>query len=80
MHFALDTLGEERIKGIRLEEVETTTIGGEQSLLITLSMLSPDSEPLALALGGKARVYKTFTMLRNSGEVTAMKIRELADA
>jgi hypothetical protein len=79
--FALETLGEGRIKGIRLEEVDTSTIAGEEAWLITLSMPSPDAESWAVALGGRgSREYKSFTVLKNSGEVTSMKIRELADA
>jgi len=78
--FALETLGEGRIKGIRLEEVESTKGIGEDAWLITLSMLGPDTEPLAVVLGSKAREYKTFTVLKDGGEVTAMKMRELADA
>lgn len=81
MIFALETLGDGRVKGIRLEEVDSTTIAGEEAWLITLSMFSSEADPFAVALGGKGkRDYKSFTVLKNSGEVTSMKIRELADA
>ena len=73
--FAQATLGEERTKGIRLEEVTTTA--GEDAWLITLSIVDPDSSPFSRK---GSRDYKSFTVLKNSGEVTSMKIRELADA
>ena len=80
--FAKATLGQERTAGIRLEEVESTTAGGEDAWLITLSMISPD-EPildLAAAFGKGKREYKSFTVRKRDGEVLSMKIRELADA
>ena len=81
IEFARAALGPERTTGVRLEEVESTKVGGEDAWLITLSMVSPD-EPinsLAAALGNGKREYKVFTVLKDNGEVMSMKIRELAD-
>jgi hypothetical protein len=81
--FAQATLGEERTKGMRLEEVDTTTTAGQEAWLITLSMAVPaaDLGPFAadLLTAGR-RAYKTFTVRKRDGDVTSMKIRELADA
>ena len=38
--FAEDTLGAERCKGARIEEVASTTVDGQDVWVITLSMLS----------------------------------------
>ena len=75
--FAQAALGTERTAGARLEEVESTKVNGEDAWLITLSMIRP--EPLYPLMRSK-RDYKSFTVLKDSGEVTSMKIRELADA
>ena len=77
--FAADTLGVERARGARLEEVDSTTYTWQ----ITLSnsfVVGPD-EPPALSLWsiGK-REYKTYTVRKSDGEVTSMKIRDLAAA
>jgi hypothetical protein len=81
--FAREALGEERIAGARLEEVESTISPGGDAWLITLSMISPsDSNALrdfASLLSGK-REYKTFTVRKSDGEVLSMKIRELTVA
>jgi hypothetical protein len=73
--------GPERTTGVRLEEVESTNVRGEDAWLITLSMISPEEllGPIAAALGRGKREYKTFTVLKDNGEVKSMKIRELAD-
>lgn len=76
MAFARETLGPERTNGIRLEEIESTDASGKEAWLITLSMLVP-SVGFDL-LGQGPRSYKIFTVLKSTGEVTAMKIRELA--
>ncbi len=73
--FAEAALGPERTTGARLEEVESTQLNGKDVWLITLSLKKPVSEFVI----GK-RDYKTFTILKETGDVTAMKIRELADA
>ena len=85
--FALAALGPARTTDIRLEEVESTKVAGQDAWLMTLSMISPDVPPvhsisnsLAAILGNAKRDYKSFTVLKDNGEVTSMKIRELADA
>lgn len=84
MAFALEALGPERTIGIRLEEVESTTVDSKDAWLITLSMLVPEqplgSAAIAKALGTSKREYKTFTVLKPDGQVKSMKIRELAGA
>ena len=44
-------------------------------------MLNADQpiNSLAAVLGNGKREYKSFTVLKGNGEVTSMKIRELAD-
>ena len=75
--FAAEALGVERAKGARLEEVDSTT----DAWLITLSdsfVVNPDDLP-ALALWSiGTRDYKTYTVRKSDGEVTSMKIRDLA--
>jgi hypothetical protein len=39
--FAEETLGPGRTEGLQLEEVESTTVGGHDAWLITLSMVNP---------------------------------------
>ena len=77
--FAQTSLGSERTQGLRLEEIESATEGGKEVWRITLNM--PDSNPLnALAAFNTRREYKTFTVVKGTGEVTSMKIREIAEA
>lgn len=78
MIFAQDVLGPERTSGARLEEVESTSVDGEDAWVITVSI--PDEEPgtLASALGGRSRQYKSLIVLKRDGEVKSMKIRNLA--
>ncbi|MGH9612955.1 MAG: hypothetical protein ACRD4P_07745 [Bryobacteraceae bacterium] len=81
--FAQEALGPDRTAGVRLEEVESTTVAGKDAWVITLSMISQDpfhTNSFAAALGRGKREYKSFTVLKQDGEVTSMKIRELADA
>jgi len=85
MTFARAALGSERTNDLRLEEIESTMIGGEDAWLITLSMTAVDPPgsvggAFAAVLGKGKREYKTFTVLKRDGEVKSMKIRELADA
>lgn len=76
--FASETLGAGRTDGLQLEEVESAEVNGEDAWLITLSMLTP-FRPLELSvLSERPRDYKVFTVLKKNGEVTSMKIRELA--
>lgn len=75
--FAVETLGPERASGLQLEEVESANIDGQDAWLITLSMVNLLGHVVtALPLG--PREYKIFTVLKKTGEVTSMKIRELA--
>ena len=79
MAFALESLGAERTKGIRLEEIESAMEGGLEVWRITLSM--PDSSPMSFfAAAGGLRDYKTFAVVKATGEVLSMKIRELSKA
>jgi len=82
MAFAREALGPERTAGMRLEEIESATVDGEDFWLITLSIALQDDSAggIASALGGVKREYKRFTVRKSDGEVTSMKIRELADA
>ena len=81
--FALEALGPERTGGIRLEEVESTTVNDDNDAwLITLSMIiqSGPADGFLEALGKITREYKSFTVSKHDGEVMSMKIRELAGA
>ncbi len=75
--------------GLRLEEVESSSVGGNAVWLITLSNIEPLPEGVLAAgvktpaffqtLGADAtREYKTFAVAKDSGEVLSMKIRLLA--
>jgi hypothetical protein len=71
--FALETSGPKRAAGLRLEEIESAAIGGEDAWLITLSMVLP-----RIAAGGVSaylnafaepkRDYKIFTVLKKNGD------------
>ena len=66
--FTRAALGPERTPGVRLEEVESTTVAGKDAWIVTLSMISPDDElpgNIAAALGKRKRDYKTFTVLKS---------------
>ena len=76
--FAKETLGLERAAGLQLEEVESTNLGGEEAWLITLSMVVPQETLHFTMFPELKRIYKVFTVLKKDGEVTSMKIRELA--
>jgi len=80
--YAQDALGEARTREIRLDEVEFDNVKGADSWLITLSMIDPEfPNSLAAAIEGisghRRREYKVFTVRKDTGEVVAMKIREL---
>lgn len=83
--FAREALGPERTKDIQLEEVESTTVDGEDAWLITLSLILPARgtggfiEALG-TLGPDKRQYKSFTVIKRDGEITSMKIRKLTGA
>jgi|SRR5208283_432259 len=80
--FATDSLGAQRTRNIRLEEVESSTVKGRPVWLITLSSARAPVTRLdeyASILGADAgREYKVFTVDKNTGEVLSMKIRLLA--
>ena len=76
-NFAATMLEPPRNSDLRLEEVEAGQQNGDGVWLITLSMPSPTLLPLPLQ---GSREFKTFTVHRMSGEVLAMKIRELASS
>ena len=85
--FARAALGPERVRGARLQEVESTKADGEDAWLITLSMLSPaeglfsvGDSVAASILGHGKREFKSFTVRKRDGEVLSMKIRELVNA
>ena len=80
--FAREALGPERTEGMRLEEIESTTVDGEDAWLITLSMIisgGPTGNFIEALRTGN-REYKSFTVIKRDGEVRSMKIRELAGA
>jgi hypothetical protein len=79
IQFATSVLPPARTTDIRLEEVEMGEHKGDDVWLITLSM-APPQPVIAEYLGGHAREFKTFTVHKETGEVLAMKIRELAGA
>jgi len=88
--FASGVLGD-RARAVQLEEVESVDNNGASVWLITLSMINQEPSltqdaSLAAALNAtyealqrRRRDYKTFTVRKETGEVTAMKIREFAD-
>lgn len=78
--FALGSLGAERTNGLELEEIESATEGGMDVWRVTLSMF--DGNPLnALTLAfNPRREYKTFAVVKATGEVLSMKIREMSKA
>lgn len=79
VEFAQTVLDPPRTADLRLEEVESSKGIGTDAWLITLSMPKPHNGMDAL-LGRGQRQYKTFSVARDTGEVLAMKIRELAGA
>ena len=74
---ARELLGEDRTNSLQLEEVESATEGGRDVWRITLSMLTNPKADLLAALD-RRREYKTFTVVKSTGEVLSMKIRELS--
>lgn len=82
--FAKASLGAERTVSIRLEEVDSSNVGGREVWLITLSNSQIDEGPLAAhrataaVLGADLRrEYKVFAVAKDNGEVLSMKIRLL---
>ena len=85
IEFAQSVLGSSRTVDLRLEEVESIKVNGDDAWSITLSMPEPQtvsnlSTQLAAAFGKGPREYKTFTVNAATGQVLSMKIRELAGA
>jgi hypothetical protein len=78
--FAREVLDPDRARDIRLEEVQSGTLDGAETWLITLSMVLPDQGTLVVGFGSPKREYKSFTVLKSNGEVKSMKIRELTGA
>lgn len=85
MEFAKDSLGPKRLSGLRLEEIESSTLDGKPVWLITLSNESPSGWEERLkslsypSIGAEPnREYKVFTVEKDNGEVLSMKIRMLA--
>jgi hypothetical protein len=84
IQFALDSLGEKRAEGIRLEEISSEDIDSAEYWMITLSMIDSEAmenpiNALGASFGGRAkREYKVFAVAKSSGEVTAMRIRDFA--
>jgi hypothetical protein len=89
IEFAQSVLDPARLSGLRLEEVDTTRVDGDDIWLITLSMLIPQA-PTEQILGATEfltsrrreapRDYKVFTVNSRTGQILSMKIRELANA
>ena len=72
--FAMETLGRDLTSSLQVEEVESDTVKGEDAWVITLSI--PSRSPVAAFTG--VREYKRFSVLKGTGEVVWMRIRELA--
>jgi hypothetical protein len=64
------------IKGTLLEEIEFDNVS--QQWWITLSFFDPDGMPTGL-LSLMTRKYKVFKIDAQSGEVLAMKIRQIKE-
>ncbi|MGB7760907.1 MAG: hypothetical protein WBL61_13820 [Bryobacteraceae bacterium] len=81
VEFATGVL-ENRAQGVQLEEVESVDNNGASAWLITLSMIdqppSTPTSPMLDAYRNRRRDYRIFTVRKDTGEVTAMKIREFA--
>ncbi|WP_180539888.1 hypothetical protein [Nevskia soli] len=84
IQFALDSLGEKRAQGIRLEEISSEVMDGAEYWMITLSMIDSEAmenpiNALGASFGGRAkREYKIFAVAKSTGEVMTMRIREFA--
>lgn len=86
IEFARVTLGPDRTRFIRLEEIESSHLDGKEVWLITLSSARTDEQGLAAVLGPLAefqraldgpREYKVFAVSKDTGDILAMKIRVL---
>lgn len=64
---------------IRLEEVEKSRCNGREMWLVTLSIPLKATETIVSPLPfEKERIYRVFTVDRETGEVLSMRIREFA--
>jgi hypothetical protein len=85
MAFAVDILGAARVVDMRLEEIESTGLVNDPTFEITLSFPNADAgstlRAFSDAVGNPVRRdYKVFSVSKGSGEVTAMKMRQLTAA
>jgi len=81
MEFAAGVLDDNRAQDLRLEEIESGEAEGAPVWTVTLSMRRPKWAASAMGIELPSfgeRDYKTFTVKKETGEVLAMKIRELA--
>jgi hypothetical protein len=78
VEFAQASLGPERTENLLLEEIESSIEDGVDVWRITLSM--PDSHRGGLTNMLGRRDYKTFAVVKSTGEVLSMKIREMSKA
>ena len=74
-------MGRNSLSDIRLEEVEVETIEPDADVfvnywLVTLSYLPKEIDPLESI--NNQRIFKTFRLFAETGELVSMKIRELA--
>ena len=86
MAYAQEVLGEDRTRGLRLEEVDSADLEGGPAWLITLSMIvAGDDDPngplgdIAPLLFKNKRQYKTVAVRKETGEFVSMRIRDLAN-
>ncbi len=82
MEFAKGSLGDTRIRDLRLEEIDSTTVEGTEAWLITLSSEFPPNPMRIPGLGRRPligaeldRDYKVFAVSKDTGEVLSMKMR-----
>ena len=73
-------MGRNSVSGIRLEEVEAETIEPDADVfvyywVVTLSYLPEELDPLESI--NEQRIFKTFRILAENGELVSMKIREI---
>lgn len=83
VRFSAQIFGKEVAQSARLEEVDLGQRDGMATWEITLSFILPESPSISTGLlpfVATKRTYKSFTILKETGEVLSMKIRELAGA
>ena len=72
-----DLLDSEGIADIMLEEVELSDDEREWHVTLGFHPRWTDTGPFDTLTGKRTRIYKTFTVDRREGKVTAMRIRQL---